>query len=258
MPGKKHIYFISDLHLGMYPQDKSLEREKLVVQWLDEIAENAAELWMLGDIFDYWFEYAKVVPRGFTRFLGKLASLSDAGIKIHLIPGNHDIWVFNYLSNEIGLEIHREALIKNWNKHQFLLGHGDGLHNEDLSYRMLQRIFKNRLMQWFYARLHPNGSTSFAHWWSKKSRMKQGAFKEFQGIEKEHQIQYARKIIKDQPDIEYFIFGHRHIPFDIRIAEKSRVIGLGDWIGNFSYGVFDGEEFLLKKYLEDQGTIIKQ
>lgn len=258
MPGKKHIYFISDLHLGMYPLDKSLQREKLMVQWLDEIAENAAELWMLGDIFDYWFEYAKVVPRGFTRFLGKLASLSDAGIKIHLIPGNHDIWVFNYLSNEIGLEIHREILIKNWNQHQFLLGHGDGLHKDDLSYRMLQRIFKNRLMQWLYARIHPNGSTSFAQWWSRKSRMKYGTYMKFMGIDNEHQIQFAREIIKDQPEIEFFVFGHRHVPFDIRISENSRVIGLGDWIGNFTYGVFDGKDFQLKKYLEDQGSIIKQ
>jgi UDP-2,3-diacylglucosamine hydrolase len=154
MPGKKHIYFISDLHLGMYPQDESLRREKLIVQWLDEITDHAAELYMLGDIFDYWFEYRKVVPRGFTRFLGKLAAMNDAGIKIHLIPGNHDIWVFNYLSGEIGLKVHEEGLIRTWNNHCFLLGHGDGLHKGDYSYRMLQKIFKNRLMQWFYARIH--------------------------------------------------------------------------------------------------------
>jgi len=131
----------------MYPQEQSLYREKLVVKWLDEIVDKAAELWMLGDIFDYWFEYAKVVPRGFTRFLGKLATLSDAGVKIHLIPGNHDIWVFNYLVKEIGLEVHQEALIRNWNTHTFLLGHGDGVHKGDYSYRLLQKMFKNRLGQ---------------------------------------------------------------------------------------------------------------
>jgi len=257
MPGKNHIYFISDLHLGMYPKDKSLHREKLVVQWLGEIAENAKELWMLGDIFDYWFEYSKVVPRGFTRFLGKLSSLSDAGVKIHLITGNHDIWVFNYLSKEIGLEIHREALMKKFKGHQFLLSHGDGLHKGDINYRILQSIFKNRLMQWLYARIHPNGSISFAHWWSKKSRIKHGTFGEFKGLDNEHQIQYARKLIEDHPEIEFFVFGHRHLPFDIRIADHSRVIGLGDWIGNFTYGIFDGEDFHLKKYLEDQGSIIR-
>ena len=122
MPDQKHIYFISDLHLGMYPREKSLHREKLVVDWLEKIKDHAAELWMLGDIFDYWFEYSKVVPRGFTRFLGKLASLSDAGVSLHLIPGNHDIWVFNYLNEEIGLEVHRESLLKNWNNHTFFLG----------------------------------------------------------------------------------------------------------------------------------------
>jgi UDP-2,3-diacylglucosamine hydrolase len=258
MPGQKHIYFISDLHLGMYPREKSLHREKLVVQWLEEIKDHATELWMLGDIFDYWFEYSKVVPRGFTRFLGKLASLSDAGVQIHLIPGNHDIWVFNYLKEEIGLQVHRESLIQSWNNHTFFLGHGDGLHKGDYSYRMLQKIFKNRLMQWLYARIHPNGSVSFAHWWSKQSRMREGAFKVYQGAEKEHQIQFARKYIKTHPEIELFVFGHRHIPFDIRIAENSRVICLGDWIGNFTYGVFDGQQFQLKKYLEDQGSIITE
>ena len=258
MPEKQRIYFISDLHLGMHPQEKSLQREKLIVQWLEEVAKDATELWMLGDVFDYWFEYRKVVPRGFTRFLGKLASLSDRGIQIHLIPGNHDIWAFNYLTEEIGVEIHRKALLRTWNRHVFLLGHGDGLANGDLSYRMLQKIFKNRCMQWLYARIHPNGSTAFAHWWSKKSRSKHGAMEEFLGVENEHQIQFARSEIQNNPEIEFFVFGHRHIPFDIQIGENSRVICLGDWIGNFTYGLFDGEAFHLKKYLEDQGSIIKQ
>ncbi len=258
MSDKSLIYFISDLHLGMFPPERSLQREKLVVQWLDDIENDASELWMLGDIFDFWFEYSKVVPRGFTRFLGKLASLSDQGVKIHLITGNHDIWTFDYLIKEIGLEIHRKPLIKTWNKHLFMLGHGDGLHKSDFYYRRLQSVFKNRFMQWLYARAHPNGSTTIAQWWSKKSRSKHGVMGEFLGVEDEHQIQFARKEIEENPEIEYFIFGHRHVPFDIQIAEKSRVICLGDWIGNFTYGVFDGEEFQLKKYLKDQGSIIKQ
>lgn len=258
MSDKQRIYFISDLHLGLFSQEKSLVREKLVVQWLDEIGKDASELWMLGDIFDFWFEYSKVVPRGFTRFLGKLATLSDQGVEIHLITGNHDIWTFGYLSTEIGLEIHRKPLIKTWNKHLFLLGHGDGLHKGDLYYRMLQSVFKNRVGQWFYARLHPNGSTTFAQWWSKRNRSKHGEIGEFLGIENEHQIQFARQENQKNPEIEFFVFGHRHIPFDIQIAKNSRVICLGDWIGNFTYGVFDGEEFQLKKFLKDQGSIIKQ
>ncbi len=258
MPERIRIYFASDLHLGMHPPEDSLRRERLFIQWLDEIKQDASELWLLGDVFDYWFEYSKVVPRGFTRFLGKLATLSDEGVKIHLIPGNHDIWIFNYLPQEIGLELHPKPVTRSWNDHLFLLGHGDGLSNEDWVYRMLQAIFKNRLMQWLYARLHPNGSIAFAHWWSKKSRIKHGTFGDFLGVDKEHQVQYARHIHKDDPTIEFFIFGHRHIPFDIRISEKSRAICLGDWIGNFTYGVFDGDEFQLKKYLPEQGCIIKQ
>ncbi len=144
MSHKQRIYFISDLHLGMSSPEQSLRREKLVVRWLEEIGKDASELWMLGDIFDFWFEYSKVVPRGFTRFLGKLASLSDQGVKIHLITGNHDIWTFDYLIKEIGLEIHRKSLMKTWNNHLFLLGHGDGLHKNDFKYRMLQGVFKNR------------------------------------------------------------------------------------------------------------------
>ena len=258
MSEKQCIYFASDLHLGMQPLDDSLRREKLFVQWLDEISDKAKELWLLGDIFDYWFEYKKVVPRGFTRFLGKLATLSDSGVKIHLITGNHDIWIFDYLSKETGIEVHREPVIRNWNNQKFHLGHGDGLGKGDWNYKLLQSMFKNRILQWFYARFHPNGSTSFAHWWSRKSRMKLGAFENFKNADHEHQVQYARKSIVDEPDVAYFIFGHRHIPFDIRISEKSRVICLGDWIGNFTYGVFDGTDFKLKKYLEDQGKIIKQ
>ena len=258
MVEQHHIYFASDLHLGMQSPRESLRREKLFVQWLEEIRNDASELWLLGDVFDYWFEYKKVVPRGFTRFLGTLASLSDSGVEIHLIPGNHDIWIFDYLPGEINLKVHRKSVNRHWDGHLFFLGHGDGLHHGDRSYRMLQKIFKNRLMQWLYARIHPNGSMTFAHWWSKKSRMKHGALGSFLGVDKEHQVLFARKELEKHPDIEYFVFGHRHIPFDIRIAENSRVICLGDWIGNFTYGVFDGQEFHLKKYLPEKGDIIRQ
>jgi UDP-2,3-diacylglucosamine hydrolase len=258
MAERNHIYFASDLHLGMHPPEESLQREKLFIEWLEEIRKDARELWLLGDVFDYWFEYKKVVPRGFTRFLGTLASLSDEGVEIHFIPGNHDIWVFDYLPNEINLKVHRTSIRKEWNKHRFYLGHGDGLHKGDRNYRMLQSVFKNRLIQWFYARIHPNGSTAFAHRWSKKSRIKHGALGSFMGADKEHQIQFARKEIEKHPDIEYLIFGHRHIPYDIRIAENSRVICLGDWIGNFTYGVFDGKDFRLERFLPGKGEIIRQ
>ena len=258
MAERNRIYFASDLHLGMHPEEESLRREKLFVQWLEEIRDNASELWLLGDVFDFWFEYKKVVPRGFTRFLGALATLSDAGVEIHLITGNHDIWIFDYLPEEIGLQVHRQSITRTWNKHLFHLGHGDGLYHNDRKYRMLQAFFKNRTIQWFYARIHPNGSMAFAQRWSKKSRKKHGAIGTFTDADREHQVQFARKELEKNPSIEYFLFGHRHLPFDIRIADHSRVICLGDWIGNFTYGVFDGTEFQLLKFLHGKGEIIRQ
>jgi UDP-2,3-diacylglucosamine hydrolase len=242
----------------MFPPNESLEREKLFVNWLYEIRPLASELWLLGDIFDYWFEYKKVVPRGFTRFLGALATLGDDGVKIHLIPGNHDIWVFNYLPQEIGVEVHRKPVTLSWNDQIFYLGHGDGLHRGDRTYRLLQGMFKSPFLQWMYARIHPNGSMAFAHWWSRRSRQKHGTFGKYLGADNEHQVQFARKQVKEHPEIDFFIFGHRHIPFDIKLNSKSRVICLGDWIGNFTYGVYDGKEFQLKKYLEDKGSIIRE
>ncbi|HDS06170.1 MAG TPA: UDP-2,3-diacylglucosamine diphosphatase [Bacteroides sp.] len=257
MKEKTCIYFVSDLHLGMHPVEESRRRELLFVRWLEKIRKDAWELWLLGDVFDYWFEHKKVVPRGFTRVLGKLAELSDEGVKIHFFTGNHDIWVFDYLPGEIGMEVHRKPLIREWNGRLFLLGHGDGLWGKDGGYRLLQGIFKNPVAQWCYARLHPNGSAAFAQWWSKRSRMKKGLFIPFLGKDQEHQVQFARKELERNPRIDFFIFGHRHIPYDIRIGEKSRVICLGDWIENYTYAVFDGKTLQLKKFFEDRGEILR-
>jgi len=256
MPERNRIYFASDLHFGMHPAEESRKRERYFVDWLEEIRHDATELWLLGDVFDYWFEYSKVVPRGFSRFLGKLATLADEGVELHIFPGNHDVWLFNYLPEEIGAIIHRGSVVKTWNNQNFLLGHGDGLLKSDRAYRLLQSVFKNRRMQWLYARLHPNGSMTFAQWWSKKSRTKKGAYVPFLGIEKEHQVIFAKKYLEKQPAIDYFIFGHRHVPFIIRVSPSSQVVCLGDWIGNFTYAVFDGEKLHLKKRFEDRGKII--
>ena len=257
MAQRDKIYFISDIHLGMSPKENSPRREKLVVEWMESIRKDARELWLLGDTFDYWYEYRKVVPRGFVRFLGKLAQLSDEGVEIHLFTGNHDVWIFDYLPAEIGVTIHRNTLLKQWHDKTFLLGHGDGLLASDHSYRLLQRIFKSRCMQWLYSQIHPNGSIAFAQWWSQLSRNKKDAQIPFLGIDKEHQLIYAREKLTEKPDISYFIFGHRHIPFDIQIAPDSRVICLGDWISNFTYAVYDGKEVLLKQHLPDRGKILK-
>lgn len=258
MAERKNIYFISDLHLGMSPAGDSRQRENLVVEWLASISGDARELWLMGDTFDYWFEYRKVVPRGFVRFLGELARLSDGGVEIHMFTGNHDVWIFDYLPSEVGLKVHRKPLMKEWDGRRFFLGHGDGLLKSDRGYRLLQGVFKSRTMQWLYTRIHPNGSMAFAQWWSRSSRNKKGAFVPFLGEDREHQIIYARQKIREEPGISYFVFGHRHIPFDIRLDEDSRVICLGDWISNFTYAVFDGKDLQLKRYLEDKGEIIKK
>lgn len=244
----KNIYFASDIHLGMHPRDKSIEREKHVVSWLTSIKDDVAELWLLGDVFDYWFEYKKVVPRGFTRFLGKLAELSDNGAKIHFFSGNHDVWLFNYFTEELGAEIHHEALVREFGDQTFFMSHGDGLTKYDRGYLFLKSMFRSKFLQWCYARIHPNASTAFAQWWSRKSRYSKALISPFKGYNKEEQLIFARNFLEEAPDIDVFIFGHRHVPFDVEVGDKSRVIGLGDWIHNFTYAVFDGNEIQLKKY----------
>jgi len=244
------IYFVSDLHLGLHPVENSRQRERKFVQWLDEIKQDAEALYLLGDIFDYWFEYRKVVPRGFVRTLGKLAELSDRGIDIHFFTGNHDVWVFDYLPSEIGLTVHNGPLITLLKGKRFYIAHGDGLDPGDLGYKLLKAIFHSKVLQWLYARIHPNASTTFAYWWSKKSRYSKGVCEAFQGEENEDQIVFARKILEKE-HFDYFLFGHRHVAMDIDLNGKSRLINPGEWIFGSSYAVFDGEVCLLKEYQPD-------
>ncbi len=232
----------------MHPKDRSAERERIFVKWLDEIKEDATEIFLVGDIFDYWFEYKKVVPRGFTRFLGKIAEITDRGIPVHFFTGNHDVWVFDYLPREVGVILHREPYILQNDKHKLFIAHGDGLGPGQRNYKLLKRIFTSRTLQWLYARLHPNASVAFAQLWSKKSRFAKGITVEFLGEDKEVLVQFARNSLKEE-FFDYFIFGHRHIMMDLELNEKSRLIYLGDWIINFSYALYDGEKMELKKYI---------
>lgn len=247
---RNRIYFASDMHLGMHPKEESRQRELHIVNWLNDIKEDARELWLLGDVFDYWFEYKKVVPRGFSRFIGKLAELADSGIEIHMFSGNHDVWLFDYFTEEMGVEIHHKPIIIEKSEKTFYMAHGDGLTKQDRGYLILKAIFRSKFLQWCYARIHPNGSASFAQWWSKKSRYSKEMVHPYKGDDKEEQILFAIEEKKQYPEVDYFLFGHRHIPFDVKIAENARVICLGDWIYNFSYGVFDGKELKLERYKE--------
>jgi UDP-2,3-diacylglucosamine hydrolase len=247
-PLKGKIYFASDIHLGLYPPDKSRKREKLFVQWLDEIKNDASELYLLGDIFDFWYEYRKVVPRGFTRVLGKICEFTDKGIPVHYFTGNHDVWVFDYLPSETGVIIHHKPFITEIYGKKFFLAHGDDLGFEDIGYKFLKRCFTNKTLQWMFSKLHPNFALSIGHAWSRKSRYSKGIAEEFKGEDKELQILFAKATLKKE-HFDYFIFGHRHIAMDYKLSDNSKLINLGEWIFSYTYAVYDGNDVQLKKYI---------
>ena len=245
----KSIYFASDFHLGIPNHKDSLEREKKIVSWLNEIQPKASEIYLIGDLFDFWFEYKKVIPKGFVRLLGKMAELCDSGIKVHVFTGNHDMWLFDYLPNEIGVELHREPIIKEYGGKKFYIGHGDGLGPGDHGYKFIKKVFANPICQWLFARIHPNTGIGIANFWSGKSRsVNHFADRKFLGEDKEMLIQYCKTTLKEDPTIDYFIFGHRHLPLDLKVGDKSRYINLGDWISYYTYARFDGENLELKEY----------
>ena len=242
----KNIYFISDLHLGAQALKDNRERELLFVDWLQSIRSDVAMLVILGDYFDFWFEYKKVVPKGFVRSLGALASFCDSGIPVHFFTGNHDIWAFDYLSEEVGMEVHHDNLTMELHGKKFFLSHGDDLGKKDVGYQLIKNFFHNRLAQWAFAKIHPDLSFRLAHYWSKKSRLSyKNGDKRIKRMEEEEQYLFARSV-EAKEHFDYYIFGHRHIVLNTPISENSRLIILGDWIRKFSYGVYDGKEFRIE------------
>ena len=258
MGNNKKVFFISDIHLGLYPCDKSLEREKKLVRWIDSVKKDMSELYLLGDIFDFWHEHKRVIPKGYSRFLGKIAELADSGIKIHFFTGNHDVWAYNYFRTEFGAEIYHKPQLREISGLKLFIAHGDGLGPGDKGYKLLKWAFRNKILQWFFARLHPNFSMWLGTTWSKHSRYAKGIVaEEFGGEEKELQILFAKEVLKTE-HIDLFIFGHRHVAYDIQISDNSRCINLGDWIYSFSYGVLDGNNFTLKTFESEIDIILKQ
>lgn len=203
----------------------------------------------MGDIFDYWFEYRYVVPKGFTRLLGKLGAMTDEGVEIHFFAGNHDLWLTDYLSSECGLIIHSEPYITELNGRKFFLAHGDGLGDDSQSFRFLRRVFHSKFLRKCFSAIHPRWTIPFAHAWSSSSRESKGTVP-YLGEDKEHLVRFSKAKLGECPDIDYFIFGHRHILLDLPVGVKSRVVILGDWITFFSYAVFDGENLLLTQWNE--------
>lgn len=245
--GKK-IYFASDFHLGAPDYDRSLVREKAVVAWLEMARKDAAEIFLVGDIFDFWFEYKRAVPRGYTRLLGKISEITDSGIPVHVFTGNHDMWIFDYLPKECGVILHREPIIREWNGKRLMIGHGDGLGPGDYGYKFIKKIFASKVCQWLFARLHPNFGIWLAQSLSGYSRSTTGDKDQtFLGEENEWLMIHCREILQKE-HFDFFIYGHRHLPIDLPLNEKSHYINLGEWLTSNTYAVFDGEKSELKKF----------
>jgi UDP-2,3-diacylglucosamine hydrolase len=226
--------------LGSDFYEASIAVEKRFVSWLESIRPDAKALYLLGDIFDYWFEYRHVVPKGFTRFLGKIAEMTDSGIEVHFFTGNHDVWMFDYLPEETGVIVHKTACITEIYGKTFFLAHGDGLGDESASFRLIRSLFHSRVCQTMYAWIHPRWSTAFAHKWSKHSRKKGlETTTGYMGEEKEYLVKYAKQYLQRDAAIDFFVFGHRHIMLDLQLNPKSRILIIGDWLRHFSYAVLD-------------------
>lgn len=244
---RNKVYFLSDAHLGAKSHPNSVETERKLCRWLREVKSDAAVIYLMGDIFDYWYEYRYVVPRGFTRLLGTLAELTDEGVEIHFFTGNHDLWVTDYLTQECGVILHLEPCVTEIFGKKFFLAHGDGLGDDSRSFHLLRKLFHSKLLQKCFSAIHPRWTIPLAHAWSSSSR-EGGGEVPFLGGEKEHLIRFSKNKLKADPGINFFIFGHRHVLVDFPIAEQSRVIMLGDWITLFSYAEFDGENLQLKQW----------
>lgn len=248
IPQGKKIYFSSDNHLGAPSYEKSLPREKKFVKWLDSIREDAAVIFLLGDLFDFWFEYKRVVPKGFVRVLGKLAEITDSGIPIYFFVGNHDLWMRDYFEKELNIQIFRDPKEFVFNDKVFLLGHGDGKGPGDKGYKRMKKVFTNPVFNWLFRWFHPELGMRLAQYLSVKNKLISGEEdKKFLGEENEFLAQYARRKLETK-HYDYFIFGHRHLPMKIKVGENSIYFNLGDWITHYSYGVFDGETFELKNF----------
>lgn len=245
---KKKIYFASDQHFGAPTVEKSKIREQKFVNWLNEIKQDAEILFLLGDLFDFWFEYKKAVPKGFVRVLGKLAELKDSGIQIYFFVGNHDLWMRDYFETELNIPVYFHPKEFTFNNKTFLIGHGDGLGPGDKGYKRMKKVFTNPFSKWLYRWLHPDIGLSLAQYLSVKNKLISGDDDvKFLGEENEWLVLYCKKKLT-QKHYDFFIFGHRHLPLEISISSNSKYINTGDWVSYFTYAIFEGEQLVLKTY----------
>lgn len=254
---RKNIYILSDAHLGSLAIEHGRTQERRLVRFLDNIKDKAAAIYLLGDMFDFWFEYHNVVPKGFTRFLGKLSELTDMGVEVHFFTGNHDIWAFGYLEEECGVVLHTKPETVDIYGKVFYLAHGDGLGDYDPKFNFIRRVFHNRLCQRLFAAIHPRWGVAFGLEWARRSRLKRADGKEspYQGEDKEALVRFAKKYMQSHRNIDYFIFGHRHIELDLMLSRKTRMMIIGDWIWQYTYVVYDGEHIFLEEYVEGESRL---
>jgi UDP-2,3-diacylglucosamine hydrolase len=253
----KKIYFLSDFHLGIPDHTSSLKREKLLVKFLDEIKSDASEIFIVGDMFDFWFEYRKVVPKGYVRLLGKLGELTDSGIIIHFFVGNHDMWMSDYFLKELNIPVYFKPKEFDRNGRKFLIGHGDGLGPGDHGYKRLKKLFRNPVSKWLFGILPPIIGIGLANYLSHRSRAASLDEEVFLGEEKEWLLIYCKEVLKEK-EIDFFVFGHRHLAIDYRLNERSRYINLGDWMLYYTYAIYDGETMELKSYQGQDDRIIRK
>ena len=243
MAGK--IFFASDFHLGLGAGTDPLEREKRVISWLNSIAPEAGAIYLMGDVFDFWWEYKRVVPKGFTRFLGTISRITDSGVPVHFFTGNHDMWTGDYLSTECGMIVHTEPCITEFDGKKFYLAHGEGLGTRDPLFSILLALFRSRIIRKLYSAIHPSVGLCIGHRWSLSSRLGKGVHLQFLGEENEDLIRHSKKILEEW-QIDHFIYGHRHLPIIWKLQQGSQITILGDWISKGSYAEWDGKEVNLK------------
>lgn len=251
----KKTYFASDFHLGIDGKKTSQAREVQIVRWLDSIKKDAEAIYLVGDVFDYWFEYKTVIPKGYARLFGKLIELRDANIPIYFFTGNHDMWMFRYFEEAFDIPIYRAPILREIHGKTFFIGHGDGLGPGDYGYKFIKKVFSNPVCQWLFGWLHPNLGLWLMRISSGSSRTINPSEYSFLGTAKEWLITYCNSKIEQTP-ADFFVFGHRHLPIDYKLKNNSsRYINLGDWLYFNSYAVFDGEKMEIKFFENDEGQI---
>ncbi len=248
LPNKK-VYFASDFHLGLssISKEDEIQREKKIIRWLDLIQKDAQAIFLVGDIFDFWHEYSQAVPKGFIRFLGKIASLQDHGISVYFFTGNHDLWMYDYFQEELGVKVYTKSIKLKINQTTLLVGHGDGLGPGDRFYKVLKLIFTNKIAQWLFKWVHPDIGIRLAKSWSKSSRLKNSDGEDKFLGDKEYLIQHCKKV-ENETHHDFYIFGHRHLPLEIDINSTSKYYNLGEWVNQFTYGAFAEGQFSLNTF----------